>query len=107
MGLGSLPSFIFMPFVPAIKKKVGKKNMFYIFLGIAIVGMILLYIISKMGTVKENITLVYIAQFIKSTGVIVATGYMWALIPRGHLLCGVYDRSPYRRYRKCLDGYLL
>ena len=55
--------------------------MFYIFLTVAIVGMILLYIISKMGTVKENITLVYIAQFIKSTGVIVATGYMWALIP--------------------------
>ena len=81
MGLGSLPSFIFMPLVPAIKKKVGKKNMFYIFLTVAIVGMILLYIISKMGTVKDNITLVYIAQFIKSTGVIVATGYMWALIP--------------------------
>ena len=81
MGLGSLPSFIFMPLVPAIKKKVGKKNMFYIFLSIAIVGMAMLYIISKMGTVKENITLVYIAQFIKSTGVIVATGYMWALIP--------------------------
>lgn len=34
-----------------------------------------------MGTVKENITLIYIAQFIKSTGVIVATGYMWALVP--------------------------
>ena len=81
MGLGSLPSFIFMPMVPAIKRRVGKKNMFYIFLSIAIVGMAMLYIISKMGTVKENITLVYIAQFIKSTGVIVATGYMWALIP--------------------------
>jgi Na+/melibiose symporter-like transporter len=81
MGLGSLPSFIFMPLVPAIKKKVGKKNMFYIFLTVAIFGMALLYIISKMGTVKENLTLVYIAQFIKSTGVIVATGYMWALIP--------------------------
>ena len=81
MGLGSLPSFIFMPLVPAIKRKVGKKNMFYIFLSVAIVGMAMLYIISKMGTVKENITLVYIAQFIKSTGVIVATGYMWALIP--------------------------
>ena len=37
MGLGSLPSFIFMPFVPAIKKAVGKKNMFYIFLTVAIV----------------------------------------------------------------------
>ena len=58
-----------------------QKNMFYIFLSVAIIGMALLYIISKMGTVKENITLVYIAQFIKSTGVIVATGYMWALIP--------------------------
>ena len=81
MGLGSLPSFIFMPLVPAIKKKVGKKNMFYIFLSVAIVGMAMLYVISRMGTVKENITLVYIAQFIKSTGVIVATGYMWALIP--------------------------
>ena len=81
MGLGSLPSFIFMPLVPAIKRKVGKKNMFYIFLTVAIIGMALLYIISKMGTVKENIVLVYIAQFIKSTGVIVATGYMWALIP--------------------------
>lgn len=81
MGLGSLPSFIFMPLVPAIKKKVGKKNMFYIFLTVAIVGMAMLYIISKMGSVKDHITLVYIAQFIKSTGVIVATGYMWALIP--------------------------
>ncbi len=81
MGLGSLPAFIFMPLVPAIKRKVGKKGMFYIFLSVAIVGMAILYIISRMGAVKDNITLVYIAQFIKSTGVIVATGYMWALIP--------------------------
>ena len=81
MGLGTLPAFIFMPLVPAIKRLVGKKQMFYIFLSVAIVGMLMLYIISKAGTVKENITLVYIAQFIKSTGVIVATGYMWALIP--------------------------
>ena len=81
MGLGSLPSFIFMPLVPAIKRRVGKKNMFYIFLTIAIFGMMLLYIISKSGTIRENIIMVYIAQFIKSTGVIVATGYMWALIP--------------------------
>lgn len=81
MGLGSLPSFIFMPLVPAIKRAVGKKNMFYIFLSVAILGMALLYVISRIGTVQENITLIYVAQFIKSTGVIVATGYMWALIP--------------------------
>ena len=28
-----------------------------------------------------SMTLVYVAQFVKSTGVIVATGYMWALVP--------------------------
>ena len=79
MGLGSLPSFFFMPLVPAIKRAIGKKNMFYAFLGIAIVGMLFLYGVAKMES--PNMTLVYIAQFVKSTGVIVATGYMWALVP--------------------------
>ena len=86
MGLGSAPSFIFMPLVPMIKKMVGKKNMFYIFLGIAIIGMGFLYVAAKME--EPSMTIVYIAQFVKSTGVIVATGYMWALGKR-------------------LDGYLL
>ena len=79
MALGSIPSFIFMPLVPAIKKAIGKKNMFYAFLSCAIVGMAMLYVIAKMET--PSMTWVYIAQFIKSTGVIVATGYMWALVP--------------------------
>lgn len=79
MALGSIPSFIFMPLVPAIKKAVGKKNMFYIFLGIAIIGMVMLYVIAKMD--NPSMYAVYVAQFIKSTGVIVATGYMWALVP--------------------------
>ncbi len=81
MGLGSLPSFIFMPLVPAIKRRVGKKNMFYIFLSVAILGMLMLYAISRLGPIEDHLALVYIAQFIKSTGVIVATGYMWALVP--------------------------
>ncbi|MCM1137968.1 MAG: MFS transporter [Muribaculum sp.] len=81
MGLGSIPAFIFMPMIPAIKKQVGKKGMFYIFLVTAIVGMAMLYAISMIPALKEHIILVYIAQFVKSTGVIVATGYMWALVP--------------------------
>ena len=52
MGLGSAPSFIFMPLVPMV---------------------------AKMD--EPSMSLVYIAQFVKSTGVIVATGYMWALVP--------------------------
>lgn len=81
MGLGSIPAFIFMPMIPWIKKQVGKKGMFYIFLSTAIIGMALLYVISEIEILKEHIVLVYAAQFIKSTGIIVATGYMWALVP--------------------------
>ncbi len=80
MGLGSIPAFIFMPMIPSIKKMVGKKGMFNIFLVTAIVGMTMLYIVSVIPFLK-HMWLVYIAQFIKSTGVIVATGYMWALVP--------------------------
>ena len=79
MALGSIPSFIFMPLVPVIKKAIGKKNMFYAFLSCAIIGMVMLYVIAKMET--PSMMWVYVAQFIKSTGVIVATGYMWALVP--------------------------
>ncbi len=81
MALGSVPAFIFMPMVPAIKRWIGKKQMFYAFLSVAIVGMGLLYAISVIPALKSQIWLVFVAQFVKSTGVIVATGYMWALIP--------------------------
>jgi len=81
MGLGSIPAFIFMPMIPAIKKMVGKKGMFYIFLITAIVGMAMLYAVSMIESLKSQMWFVYVAQFVKSTGVIVATGYMWALVP--------------------------
>ncbi|HUM88505.1 MAG TPA: MFS transporter [Prolixibacteraceae bacterium] len=80
-ALGSIPAFIFLPMVPAIKRWVGKKNMFYIFLTVAILGMAMLYVISVIPALQSQLWLVLVAQFIKSTGVIVATGYMWALIP--------------------------
>jgi GPH family glycoside/pentoside/hexuronide:cation symporter len=81
MALGSIPAFIFMPMIPGIKARIGKKNMFYVFLTIAVIGMILLYIVSAVDSLRSQIWLVYVAQFIKSTGIIVATGYMWALVP--------------------------
>ncbi|MFH1198179.1 MAG: MFS transporter [bacterium] len=80
-ALGSIPAFIFMPLVPAIKRAIGKKQMFYVFLTIAIIGMAMLYIISVVPALKSQLWLVLVAQFIKSTGIIVATGYMWALVP--------------------------
>lgn len=81
MWLGTIPAFIFMPLVPAIKRKIGKKGMFYLFLGTAILGMIMMYVFVSIPAIKQHFWLLCIAQFVKNTGVIVATGYMWALIP--------------------------
>lgn len=47
----------------------------------AILGMAMLYAVSMIPALNDNMWIVYVAQFIKSTGVIVATGYMWALVP--------------------------
>jgi GPH family glycoside/pentoside/hexuronide:cation symporter len=80
MWLGTIPAFIFMPLVPAIKRKIGKKGMFYLFLGTAIVGMAMMYVFVQVEALKQ-FWLLCIAQFVKSTGIIVATGYMWALVP--------------------------
>lgn len=79
-ALGSLPSFIFLPLVPAIKKKIGKKNMFYLFLAVSIVGYAILYIVHRMD-ISKHFVLLQVGQFVKSTGFTVATGYMWALVP--------------------------
>lgn len=81
MALFPIPTFIFMPMVPAIKRAIGKKQMFYLFLTIAIIGMAMFYAISVIPALKTQVWLVFVAQFVKSTGVIVACGYMWALVP--------------------------
>jgi len=81
MWLGTIPAFIFMPLVPAVKRKIGKKGMFYLFLGTAIVGMAMMYLFVSIPAIKQHFWLLCVAQFVKSTGIIVATGYMWALVP--------------------------
>jgi len=100
MWLGTIPAFIFMPLVPAIKKLVGKNGMFYIFLLCAVVGMTLQYIFTSTELFVGNFWLLYVVQFIKSTGIIVATGYMWALVPEvvaygeyttGHRIAGIVN----------------
>ncbi len=80
-ALGSIPAFLFLPMVPAIKRAIGRKRLFYIFLSVAIIGMVMLYVISVSPALKGQLWLIFVAQFIKSTGVIVTTGYMWALVP--------------------------
>ncbi len=81
MWLGTIPAFIFIPLVPSIKRKTGKNPLFYIFIGISILGMAMMYVTSAVPALKSHFVLLCTAQFIKSTGILVATGYMWALVP--------------------------
>ena len=81
MGCGMLPSFVFMPFLPSLRRLLGKKGLFYVFAAVAVFGMAALYVLSRIGRIEDHLGLVYAAQFVKATGIIVATGYMWALVP--------------------------
>ena len=81
MWLGTIPAFIFLPLVPTIKKRTGKKGLFRLFLGFAIRGMLLMYLFVSAPSLKNCFPLLCVVQFFKSSGVLVATGYMWALVP--------------------------
>lgn len=81
MWLGTIPAFIFLPLVPAIKKRIGKAGMFKLFMAVSIIGMLLMYVTVSVPAFKSCFPLLCVVQFIKSTGVLVATGYMWALVP--------------------------
>lgn len=81
MWLGTIPAFIFLPMVPAIKRRIGKNGMFRLFLGISIVAMLVMYLLVSIPSLKTCFPLLCVVQFVKSTGVLVATGYMWALTP--------------------------
>lgn len=92
MWLGTIPAFIMFPLVPFFKKKFGKNGMFEMFLGLAILMMVLTYIVVRMlgggassgddaAMLQKHFWLLCVFQFLKSSGVLVATGYMWALVP--------------------------
>ena len=82
MGLGMLPSFLFLPLLPWLRRKLGTRGLFYAFAPVAVVGMAALYILSRTGGEDFGSSAwVHAAQFVKATGIIVATGYMWALVP--------------------------
>ncbi len=81
MGLGMLPSFVFMPFVPALRRRLGKRGLFFVFTPFAILGMAALYAVSRSGLGESHSWLVHCAQFVKASGIVLATGCMWAFVP--------------------------
>ncbi|WKS99083.1 MFS transporter [Gallibacterium salpingitidis] len=78
--IGSLPGIFLVALWPYLRKTLDKKRFFFVFLGIFIIGQLLLYI-WQFDSFKDSPTLGYIGRFFQQWGLTSATGFMWALVP--------------------------
>ena len=78
--IGSIPGIFLVFLWPIVRRKNGKKGFFQLFLGMFIVGTLLLWVWSW-PQFKNSIALGYIGRFIMQWGITAATGYMWSLVP--------------------------
>lgn len=74
--LATLPSFILVPLFPWLKRKMGRRGLMIGWSGLLILGLAILFL----GNPK-NIFVAMLGKLFTSMGMIVVTGYMWALEP--------------------------
>ena len=104
MACGMLPSFVFMPLLPGLRRLFGKKGLFYVFASVAVLGMAALYVLSRAGGTRSCASAwIYAAQFVKATGIIVSTGYMWAFVPE---VVSYSERTTGRRVAGIVNGVI-
>ena len=80
MAIGTIPAFIILPSLPALKSWLGKKGLYYTLLAIGLVGFVILFTIGKFFDVAECNTVVQIAKVMTGVGLLVGS-LMWALVP--------------------------
>ncbi|CAJ1229632.1 sugar (glycoside-Pentoside-Hexuronide) transporter [Levilactobacillus zymae] len=78
--IGSIPGIFLVFLWPIVRKKIGKKQFFYIFLLLFVIGTLVLWVWS-MPAFKNSVALGYIGRFLMQWGITAATGYMWSLVP--------------------------
>lgn len=78
--IGAIPGIFLVFLWPIVRKKIGKKRFFYIFLWLFIIGQLVLYVWS-LPAFRDNIALGYLGRFLMQWGITAATGYMWSLVP--------------------------
>ncbi|MFZ2352575.1 MFS transporter [Paucilactobacillus nenjiangensis] len=78
--IGSIPGIFLVFLWPIVRKRIGKKQFFYIFLTLFIIGTLILYAWS-LPAFKDSVALGYIGRFLQQWGITAATGYMWSLVP--------------------------
>ncbi|HEY4399688.1 MAG TPA: MFS transporter [Lactobacillaceae bacterium] len=79
--IGSIPGIALMPFVPWLHRKIGKLNVFYTALGAYILGLLFLFAWNAVPALHDSLPWALVGTFLRSAGMGIATGYMWALVP--------------------------
>ncbi|MCF6165592.1 MFS transporter [Furfurilactobacillus rossiae] len=78
--IGSIPGIFLVFLWPIVRKHIGKKQFFYLFLTLFIIGQLILWVWS-FPAFKNAVLLGYVGRFLMQWGITAATGYMWSLVP--------------------------
>jgi GPH family glycoside/pentoside/hexuronide:cation symporter len=74
--ISALPALIILPFMPWLRRKLGKKGLLYLSLAISFVGFVGLFVLPS-----ERVTLIFVFQFVRSVGFGLVGAFIWSLIP--------------------------
>ncbi|WP_407885634.1 glycoside-pentoside-hexuronide (GPH):cation symporter [Levilactobacillus sp. N40-8-2] len=75
--LGTLPAFIVVPITPWLNRKIGTQWLMQGSLGLAVIGFLIMYAVPA-----TNLTWTFIGRTIEAAGIILSTGFQWALVPQ-------------------------
>ncbi|MCM0582472.1 MFS transporter [Weissella diestrammenae] len=76
--IGSIPGIFLVFLWPKLRDVLGKKGFFFTFIGIFIVGQLILWYWTK---TPDNIAVGYVGRFLQQWGLTSATGFMWSMVP--------------------------
>ncbi|MDR2119180.1 MAG: MFS transporter [Tannerellaceae bacterium] len=74
--ISALPALFILPFMPWMRRKLGKKGLLYLSLGISFLGFAGLFVLPA-----AQVRLIFVFQFIRSVGFGVVGAFIWSLIP--------------------------
>lgn len=78
--IGNIPGIFLMPWAPLLHKKLGKKMIFHLTLLLYIIGVLVMFGFEH-SSAMQTFSVALVGSFLRSAGVGLATGYMWALVP--------------------------
>jgi GPH family glycoside/pentoside/hexuronide:cation symporter len=74
--ISALPALFILPFMPLLRKKLGKKGLLYLSLAVSFAGFVGLFAIPA-----GNVPMIFVAQLVRSVGFGIVGAFIWSLIP--------------------------